>query len=67
MKKIYSAPIAEWIETEMDGTMQQHVSMAVTNPDTPAPGIGGEEIDPDFAEGKGYSKGCFSEIFDADF
>lgn len=51
----------------MDGTMQQHVSMAVTNPDTPPPGIGGEEIDPDFAEGKGYSKGCFSEIFDADF
>lgn len=47
----------------MDGTMQQNVSMAVTNPDTPTPGIGGEEM----AESKGYSKEFGSEIFDSDF
>jgi hypothetical protein len=56
MKKKYSAPIAEWIEAELGGLLEETVSFVqVENPDTPGPG---------FAEGKGgmeYEGGIFDE------
>lgn len=49
MKKKYSAPIAEWIDSELEDMIA--ASFEIVNPDTPGPGSGGEEID-DYIEGK---------------
>ena len=60
MKKKYSAPIAEWIEAELGGLLEETVSFVqveIDDPDVPVPGSG-------MAEGKGgmeYEGGIFDE------
>ena len=57
MKKKYSAPIAEWIEAELGGLLEETVSFVQVQIDDPIEG-------PGYAEGKGgmeYEGGIFDE------
>ena len=57
MKKKYSAPIAEWIEAELGGLLEETVSFVQVEVDDPIEG-------PGYAEGKGgmeYEGGIFDE------
>ncbi len=51
MKKKYSAPIAEWIDSELEDMIA--ASFEIVNPDNPGPGSGGEEIDEGYGESHG--------------
>lgn len=50
MKKKYSAPIAEWIDSELEDMIA--ASFEITYPGE-GPGSGGEEIEDGYAEGHG--------------
>lgn len=58
MKKKYSAPIAEWIEAELGGLLEETVSFVQVEIDDPIEG-------PGYVEGKGGMNGEFNGgIFD---